>query len=368
MVVSSKGERGMVGTPLRRMASFSKALGPVLSGGLAKGHLSNPAASIRALDLYATPILLSGVPTIPLSPLELTTISHHHNSALLKIQKLYPTTPHAFIHLLSGSLPFTATLHLRHLSLLTMIAHLGPTNILHQWALYSLHHDIPNSFFTTLHLTCSQYSLPDPLPILTNPQSKPTLKKLFKFNVFAFWHNKLCLQIEGKPSIQYFKPHFTPLGSPHQTTAIRQATIQARMLSGRFNTDHRRRWWANTSGACTLPNCSQCPGDLLHLLSGACPPLFPTQSQSISQWETIISSHSQPSTISTTIATILSTSSPAQFISFLLDPSTNPHVISLHQVWGNFFTNIFFQLTRTYIWSSYKKRLDLLGLSNFIII
>jgi hypothetical protein len=51
-----------------RMASFSKALGPVLSGGLAKGHLGNPAASIRALDLYATPILLTGVPTIPHPP------------------------------------------------------------------------------------------------------------------------------------------------------------------------------------------------------------------------------------------------------------------------------------------------------------
>ena len=46
---------------LERIASHKKALGAVSSAGLARSHRGNPAASIRVHQLYATPVLLSGL-------------------------------------------------------------------------------------------------------------------------------------------------------------------------------------------------------------------------------------------------------------------------------------------------------------------
>jgi hypothetical protein len=184
--------------------------------------------------------------------------------------------------------------------------------------------------------------------------------------VRSYWHAKFCAEISERFSIIYSKPHFSLLGIPHQlrtscgpsTTAIRQATIQARMLSWGFTTDHRRRHWAHSDGSCTLPNCSHSPGNLL---SGACHTLCPTQSKSLSQWESAPTPTPplyQPPSLP------FSTTPPP----FLLDPRTNPHIIPLHQLADPAITDIFFSLTRTYIWSTYKKWLDLLSLSDFVII
>ena len=76
------------------------------------------------------------------------------------------------VHLLSGSLPAPTLLHQHQFTLLHMVTLLGPGNTLYQHALYMLHHSVPNSWFSCIHQTAVQYSLPDPLQILVSPPPK----------------------------------------------------------------------------------------------------------------------------------------------------------------------------------------------------
>ena len=48
-----------------------KATNATLACGLARGHRSNPAACIRVMNLYGTPVLMSGLGSLVLSPTEI---------------------------------------------------------------------------------------------------------------------------------------------------------------------------------------------------------------------------------------------------------------------------------------------------------
>ena len=56
---------------LQRVASFKKTLGSLLSCGFTKGHTSNPVASLKILNTFATPVLLSGLNSLVLSVREI---------------------------------------------------------------------------------------------------------------------------------------------------------------------------------------------------------------------------------------------------------------------------------------------------------
>ena len=67
---------------LGRLSSFRKALGSVVSCGLARGHRSNPAASLRILTLYGTPVLMSGMASLVLLDKETATIDQQFKRTL----------------------------------------------------------------------------------------------------------------------------------------------------------------------------------------------------------------------------------------------------------------------------------------------
>ena len=123
---------------LARQAAHTRALYAVLPAGLARDHDGNPAASLRVEKIYGVPVLLSGLSALVLSQTELSSIDHHYKVNLENLQRLYKATPSPVVHFLAGSLPASALLHIRQLSLLGMIARLGPTNILHRHGLQVL--------------------------------------------------------------------------------------------------------------------------------------------------------------------------------------------------------------------------------------
>ena len=94
------------------------------------------------------------------------------------IQKLYDRTPQVVVHFLAGSLPTTAILHLKQLSLFGMITRL-PGSILHRIAQYTLTtaKDSSKSWFIHISNLTLKYQLPHPLTLLQNPPSKLSLKK-----------------------------------------------------------------------------------------------------------------------------------------------------------------------------------------------
>ena len=120
---------------------------------------------------------------------------------LQQLQRLHPRTPAPAIHFLSGSLPAAALLHIHMFTLLHMVAKLGPTSILFQHSIYILHHCIPNSWFTALHLLSPKYHLTDPLQILVYPPLKKPFKKAVKSSVRESWHSSLLAQAASMPSL-----------------------------------------------------------------------------------------------------------------------------------------------------------------------
>ena len=78
------------------------------------------------------PVLLSGLSALVLKNSELESLDHHYKVSLERFQRLYRATPAPVVYFLAGSLPASALLHLRQLSLLSRITRLGQGNILHQ--------------------------------------------------------------------------------------------------------------------------------------------------------------------------------------------------------------------------------------------
>ena len=116
---------------LQRITSFKKALGAIISCGLSRGSRSNPAVSLRILNIYATPVLMSGLGSLFLSSGEIACIDQQFKRTLQNLLKLAVSSPSALVYFVAGSLPVTAILHLRQLSLFGMICHLkgDPLNV-----------------------------------------------------------------------------------------------------------------------------------------------------------------------------------------------------------------------------------------------
>ena len=171
-------------------------------------------------------------------------------------------------------MPAKALIDLRSLSLLGMIARIGPSCPLFSHALFVVDNNIPVSWFKRLQNTCIEYSLPDIKYLLLNPLPKSNFKALIKKSVTAFWHQKLCNDVRNLPSLKFLRPAFLSLGGlPHliwescgsSPSAIRSATIQARLLSGRYRTDLLTSKYSGECGSCSIPGCLKWPADETHI-------------------------------------------------------------------------------------------------------
>ena len=261
------------------------------------------------------------------------------------------------VHFLSGSLPAPALLHIHQFTLLHMIAKLGQSSILFQHAIHVLHFSIPNSWFTVLRSLATQYTLPDPLHILVSPPLKQQFKSLVKSAVKAFWHRN--------------RPDFLPLGQgPHplwwscrsSPSSVRAATVQAKMLSGRYRSCWLRRHWTQESGACRLPGCNMIPGDVAHILCGECTAIKPALAQALRNIEQLLSPY--PLLLPPVVAALQS--DRETFTTFILDPSTDAAVISLVQHQGSGILYPLFSVSRAWVWAAHRTRMRLLGLERYL--
>ena len=152
-----------------------------------------------------------------------------------------------------------------------------------------------NSWFVQVRNLTTQYQLPDPLMILQSPPSKESWKSLCRSKVISFWEEKLRGQASLLPSLKYFLPAYMSLATTHPTWTmattpyqVTKACTVASMLSGRYVTDYRARYWSHTNqeGNCqayTLTGHPETPGTLEHLLV-TCPALADTRTSANSFW------------------------------------------------------------------------------------
>ena len=353
---------------MARMTAHTRALRGVLPAGMARGHRGNPAAALRVERLYGSGVLLSGLAALVLTNAEIAILHHHYKLNVERLQRLHKATPEPVVCFLGGSLPLTALLHLRQLSLLGMIARLGPDHILHRLACATLssNGNSSHSWFIQVKTICAQYSLPDPITILT--LSKTSYKKQVKSKIVDHWETKLRLAASKLLSLEFFQAQFYSLSRPHPiwTSAggnsyeVEKASVQAKMLSGRYRSCWLSRHWSDDStGKCSLPTCrlDPTPGTLSHILTD-CLDLGPARQRVFSLWAEFLKDNPLflPIIVKYTI-----THNSSHQLQFLLDCTVLPDVISLTQRHGSSVHDSLLYLTRTYCYSLHKERLKLLG-------
>ena len=126
----------------------------------------------------------------------------------------------------------------------------------------------------------------------------------------------------------------------------------------------RRHWSGDTSGACRVPGCSGVtPGTLQHLATGECPGLSGATQQATAHWADFVISHPH-------LLPLLKGAAGGEkeaFLSFLLDPTTQPTVLALVQTHGQEVIDQVCMLTRTWLYFQHRARFRALGLWDALI-
>ena len=355
-------------TILARFAAHKRALAGVMQTGLAKSHISNPASALQIERMYAVPVLFSGLASLVLSKKEVDMIDSHYLETLRHLQKLHINTPRCVIYFLAGSLPGSALLHLRQLTLFSMICAL-PGNILHQVAsnFFNAVTYFKGSWFQQIRDVCLMYNLPHPSTLLSADHNRKEFKISAKKNVISFWEHTLRQEALLLKSLTSFKSYFMSLTTPHPLwkTAghspykIAMATIQAKMLSGRYRCGAlTRHWGSGHGGGCLIsPYCTNILEDLVHILK-FCPALNATR---LSLYDYTMSfANSLPMKLRNLICKKCDPSTPT-FVNFILDCSSDPDVILICQEEGFHILEPLFSVTRTWAFVIHRERLKLLG-------
>ena len=351
---------------VQRISKHKKALGSIMSAGIARGHRGSPAAALRVHEMYCTPKLFSGLATLVLSKTETQVIESHYKNTLQNLQRLHRNTPRSIVYFLAGSLPGEAQLHLRQLSLFSMICHL-PEDPLHSHAKYCLTTLRPSSqsWFFQIRTLCHQYHLPHPLVLLDKPFPKEMFKKRVKLQVTEYWQEALASECLPLQSLRYFDPHRASLQHPHPmwTSAAGnsyeccKSTIWAKMVSGRYRTEMMCSYWSkNRNGYCLAETCYQVQGDLEHLLV-TCPALDHVRHRLHSLW--CLKTRECPP-LHSLILQILGSHASLQ-VKFILDATSCPELIHIVQIFGQPILELVMYLTRTWTFSIHRQKMILLG-------
>ena len=299
--------------------------------------------------------MLSGLAALVLTKEEIRLIDNHFLVTLQKLQRLHEKTPRSIILFLAGSLPGEALLHLRQLSLFSMITRLAgdPLND-HAHYVLTCSPRSSKSWFIQIRDICLRYALPHPLQLLQYPLSKNQLKSLARKHVTEYWEDHLHHEARALSSLCFFNPQNFSLSRTCSLWSFAgsnsfensKALVVAKFLSGRFRTEYLARHWtpSNMHGYCLEDTCSKIIGDLKHLLID-CPAMAPTRHRLINFW--IEKTATCP--ILGPIFLRIIYSDANEMTQFILDPLSNDAVNSILQS-GHDETMMqkIFYLTRTF--------------------
>ena len=333
---------------------------------MSQNHRGNPSSSLRLLNLYCTPVLLSGLAPLILTKSEVDLIERHYKDTLLRLLRLPKKTPRSVVYFLAGSLPGIALLHLRQLTLYGMITR-DNGSVLHQHAenIFLSKTTSKSSWFDQVRDLCLLYALPHPIDLLQSPPTKVSFKRLVKKKIISYWEAVLRAEAASLSSLIFFHPEYMSLVRPHHLwltagpspAKICMASVQATLLSGRYQTeDLARHWSQNKNGVCLIsPECSNLSliEDIPHILQ-VCPALRGVRKklmdytlQMMTKFDDNLRKKIHP----------LCSPSHSDFCQFLVDCSTLPLVISLVDIYGSQLLSAMFEITRTWVFSLHRERL-----------
>ena len=325
------------------------------------------------LTQRGTPVLMSGLASLVLSPKEISSVDQQLKRTLQNILKLPAGShPSPFVYFAAGSLPGTAILHQKQITLFGMICRLPtyePLNV-HAIQVLLTHSSSSKSWFIQVRNLLLMYQLPHPLVLLHHPLTKEAFKKLVKSKITDHWEFKLRSEALFLTSLPCFHPQYLSLTSPHKvwTTAgpkpyeVSKARIQLLFLGSLYPCGSRIKHWSpsNPEGICTFASCwSQ---DIVenpeHILLH-CPAYLNTRMNMVSLCIQM------PCLVSLALVTNFLASNSMKLMQFLLDCSAIPEVISSAQKFGDQVYSNLFYLSRTWCFSLHRERLKRLGKWNF---
>ena len=266
---------------------------------------------------------------------------------------------------MSGSLPFSALLHMRIFSLFSMICNLA-NNPLKNIAINALtrSRSSSKSWFHMVRDLSVQYDLPHPLQLLEHPLPKQKFRTLYKSQIHQFWRQHLTLQSSCRSSLRFLRPKFCSLPKPHPMLSYsfgnsldaRALTIQLMLLSGRYRTEKlRRHWSSNKMGYCVYPSCTNLKqiDDEEHFLL-YCPALNCERRRLCSK---IFSYSCDKPVLSNLLTKYLYGDDDLLKMQFLLDASTLPDIISASQLHGISILAECAKIGRLWCWCMHATRL-----------
>ena len=354
-----------------RISAHTRALFPVIACGAARAHRASPASTLRCADIYGTSVLFSGLASLVLNKTEVNLLTRHLKKTLIQLQRLHRNTGTPAVYFMSGVLPAKALLDIKILNLFGMISRLGTGHILHKISFFSLTNASPHSWLTMTRKLFVKYDLGDPLTLLLSPPAKEFYKRLVKTSVTSVWHTQLKTEAQKLSSLKYLHCDFLPLGrGPHliwrscngSLSSVHAATIHAKLLCGTYRCDALIGKFTGSSIACSLEGCDAQIGDAHHLLSGNCPALVDTLATATVNGLTVLLHYPHLHKI---VCMALSSSSDC-WVALLMDPGTQPFVISYKQAYGVKSIFPLYKFCRTYIWAMHRKYFSLKGLSKFL--
>ena len=243
-------------------------------------------------------------------------------------------------------------------------------NKIAQWTLITAKFSASSWFFKIRELTLL-YGLPSPISMLQSPPSKTQFKNIIRSKITDYWEVKLRSEASALLSLRYFNPNYMSLNRPHplwltctsNPYEIHKAVIQARMLSGRYQTeDLSKHWTDNKAGVCQLPGCSgSAVGSIEHLLL-FCPALEPTRIKMMKLSYEVAARNEHSYHI---ISWVLSHPDRTVLAQFLLDCSSLTIVANMIQNFGSTIQDDLFYISRNWCYSLHRKRMDLLNLPQY---
>ena len=214
----------------RCRASLFVLLGPAF----AYKCMLSPAVQLHIWRTCCLPVLLSGLPAIPVRPTIAKSLKMFHNKVMRGFLKLSKSSPIPALHFLLGELPAEAVLHIRTLCLLQNIWN-NPSLTVFDMVSYIL--KMCDSSSTTwsnhVQLLSQQYGLPSPLYLL---QSSPAPSKsywttLVKTKVVAWHEQELRRTAENNSKMKYLNVQLAGLsGRPHPAVQNISTTHEVKKL------------------------------------------------------------------------------------------------------------------------------------------
>ena len=144
----------------------------------------------------------------------MATLSSFHIGTLKRLQSLPIRTANSTVYLLLGTLPISAKLHKRQLSLLHQIVMSENVSIREiDWRQYNVGR--PASFFIRIVGILDLYELPPFTEVMNGHFKQIEWKGIVKRSINTYWNTKLQLDCQSKSSLSLLSTTSLEIGKTH---------------------------------------------------------------------------------------------------------------------------------------------------------